>query len=127
MLMADSSQTRDLGKVDGQFLHARWWLLSATLDAQILLHFRQGKVWAEDDWEAARSVYLLRISLRLQASLPRIYDWVSSLMSASCLGPTPPAAIAKLNRPKPNMATPMHLDAAHEKVVNTPNQSIEKL
>ena len=26
VLMALSSQTRIVGKVDGQFLHARWWL-----------------------------------------------------------------------------------------------------
>ena len=32
-------------------------------------------------------------SLRLHASLPRIYSWFFSLMSASCLGLSPPAAM----------------------------------
>ena len=35
MVMADFSQTRIFGKVDGQFLHARWRLKSPILDAQI--------------------------------------------------------------------------------------------
>ena len=60
--MADSSQTRIFGKVDGQFLHARWRLWTPILDAQTLLHFGQAKVWVENDWEAARSFYLLRFS-----------------------------------------------------------------
>ena len=72
MLMAHSSQTRNLGKVDGQFLHARWWLLSATLDAQILLHFGQTKVWAEDGRDAARCVFPLRLHTALSASNLRL-------------------------------------------------------
>ena len=35
MVVADFSQTRILGKVDGQFLHARWRLWGPILDAQI--------------------------------------------------------------------------------------------
>ena len=35
-VMADSLQTRILWKVDGQFLHAHWWLQSLILDAQTL-------------------------------------------------------------------------------------------
>ena len=35
MVIADFSQTRSFGKVDGQFLHARWRLKSPILDAQI--------------------------------------------------------------------------------------------
>ena len=51
------------GKVDGQCLHARWWLQSAILDAQTpALHFAQAKVWADDDLDAARSYCLLRLS-----------------------------------------------------------------
>ena len=54
---ADYSQTTICWKVDGQFLLARWWLQSPILDAQTVLHFGQGKGWAEDDWDAARSLY----------------------------------------------------------------------
>ena len=32
-------------------------------------------------------------SLRLYASLPRIYNWLFSLMNASCLGLRPPAVM----------------------------------
>ena len=39
MVMADSSQTRILGKTDGQFLYARWLLLSLNFDAQTQLFF----------------------------------------------------------------------------------------
>ena len=62
MMMAHSSQTTILGKVDGQFSYARWWLWSPILDAQTLLHFGQTKVWDEDDRDAARSFCLLRFS-----------------------------------------------------------------
>ena len=55
-MMADSSQTRIFKKVDGQFVHGRWWLQSLILDVHTLLHFGQAKVWAEDDWDAALSV-----------------------------------------------------------------------
>ena len=34
---------------------------SLLLDVQTLLHFTQAKVWAEDDWDAARSFCLLRL------------------------------------------------------------------
>ena len=54
MMMADFSQTRILGKVDGQFLHARWRPQSPILDAHTLLHFVYEEVLAEDDWDAAR-------------------------------------------------------------------------
>ena len=53
--MAPSSLTRIVGKVDGQFLHARWWLHGPILDAHSLPHFGQTKVWDEDDRDAARS------------------------------------------------------------------------
>ena len=62
MMMADSSQTRIVGKVDDQLLHARWWLQTRILDAHTLLHFGQAKVWVEDNWDAARSFCLLRLS-----------------------------------------------------------------
>ena len=62
-------------------------------DVNTLLHFGQTKVWDEDDRDAARSFWLLRFPLRLHASLPRIYNWLSSLMSASYLGLRPPAAM----------------------------------
>ena len=57
MMMAQSSQTRIVGRVDGQFLHARRWL---DVHAQQL--FGQTKVWTEDDRDAARSFCLLRFS-----------------------------------------------------------------
>ena len=43
--------------------------------------------------DAAHCFCLLRLTLRLYASLPRICDWLFSLMSASCLGLRPPAAM----------------------------------
>ena len=58
MMIADSSQTRILRRLLGQSLHARWWLWSLFLDAHTLLRFGQTKVWAEDDWDAARSFWL---------------------------------------------------------------------
>ena len=86
--MAVFSQTRIFGKADGQVLHARWWL-----DAQPLPHFGQTKVWDEDDKDAARSFCFLRFPLRLSASLPRTNNWLLSVMSTSCLGLRPPAAM----------------------------------
>ena len=62
MMMAHCSQTKIFGKVDGQLLHAHWWLLRPILDAHTLLHFGQTKVWDEDDRDAARSFCLLRLS-----------------------------------------------------------------
>ena len=47
---------------NGQFLHAGWWLWSPIPDTHTLLHFGQAKVWAEDDWNAASSFCLLRLS-----------------------------------------------------------------
>ena len=61
-MMAHSSQTRIVGNVDGQFLHARWWLKRPILDAHPLPHFGQTKVWDEDGRDAARSFCLLRFS-----------------------------------------------------------------
>ena len=52
----------DLRKADGQFWHARWWLWSPIPGVQILPHFGQARVRAEDDWEAAPSFCLLRLS-----------------------------------------------------------------
>ena len=62
MMMAHSSQTRYIGEVDGQFLHARWWLWSPILVAQTVLHFGQGEAWVEDNQDAARSFCLQRLS-----------------------------------------------------------------
>ena len=45
MLMALFSQTRIFGKVDGQFWHVRWRLLSPILDAHTLLQFGQKRFW----------------------------------------------------------------------------------
>ena len=42
-MVAGSSQTRIFGKVDGQFLHARWWLQNLILDVHTLLYFGQAK------------------------------------------------------------------------------------
>ena len=68
MMMADSSQMRIFGKVDGQFLHARLWL-SPILDVQTVLHFGQTKVWAEVDWDAAHSFCLLHLSVVVTGQL----------------------------------------------------------
>ena len=61
-MKAHSSQTRLVGKVDGQFLHARWWLGRPILDVHPLPHFGQMKVWDEDGRDAAHSFCLLRFS-----------------------------------------------------------------
>ena len=61
-MMAHSSQTRIVGKVDGQFLHSRWWLQRLILDAHPLPHFGQTKVLDYDGRDAARSFCLLRFS-----------------------------------------------------------------
>ena len=60
-----------------------------------LPHFGQTTVWADDDWEAARSFCLLRLFFAAPclAFLPQTYDWLFSLMSASFLGLRPPAAM----------------------------------
>ena len=73
LMMAHSLQTRIVGKVDGQFLHACWWLWSLIPDAHTLLHFGQTKVWPEDNWDAAHSFHLLHLS------------FVASCLSASNL------------------------------------------
>ena len=64
MMMAHSSQTRIVRKVDGQFWHARWWLLRLILNVHPLLlpHFGQTEVWDEDGRDAAGSFCLLRFS-----------------------------------------------------------------
>ena len=63
--MIDGSFPADegFGKVDGQFMHTRWWLQTPILDAHTLLHFGQTKVWVEHDSDAARSPCLLRFFL----------------------------------------------------------------
>ena len=61
-MMAHFSQTRIVGKVIGQFLHALWWLQRGILDAYPLPHFGQTKVWDENGRDAARSFCLLRFS-----------------------------------------------------------------
>ena len=62
-MMADSSQKTIFGRL---------MVGSCTLfggcrvrfpDAQTVPHFGQAKGWAEDDWDAARSFCLLRLSL----------------------------------------------------------------
>ena len=104
VVMAHSSQTKTVGKVDGQFLHVRWWLQRSILDVHPLPHFRQAKDWDEDGRDAACSFCLLRFfllafsascvfPLRLYASLPRTHNRHFSVMSASCLGLRPPAAV----------------------------------
>ena len=45
-----------------KFLHARWWPQRPILDAHLLPHFGQAKVWDEDSRDAARSFCLLRFS-----------------------------------------------------------------
>ena len=62
VMMAHSSQTRIVWKVDGQFLHARWWLQRPILDAHTQQNIGQTKVWVEDDRDAARYFCLLRFS-----------------------------------------------------------------
>ena len=74
-MMAHSSQTRNVGKVDGQCFRARWWLWRPILDAYPLPHFEQSKVWNEDGRDASRSFCLLRFSfaaLCLSASNVRL-------------------------------------------------------
>ena len=61
-MIADSSQTRILAKVNGPFLHARWWLWNLILDVHTLLHFGQMKVLAEDNRDATTSFCLLGLS-----------------------------------------------------------------
>ena len=61
MMMVHSSQTRIVGKVGGQFLHARWWLWRPILDTHPLPHFGQTKVWDEVGRDGARSFCLLRL------------------------------------------------------------------
>ena len=62
-------------------------------DAQALLHFGRAKAWAEDDGVLFPLAVSCVLSLRLHACLLPTYDWLFSLMSASCLGLRPPAAI----------------------------------
>ena len=84
--MAHSSQTRIVGKVDGQYFRARWWLWRPILDAYPLPHFEQSKVWNEDGRDASRSFCLLRFSFAALCLSASNLDWLFSLMSAICLG-----------------------------------------
>ena len=93
MVMAHSSQTRIVRKVDGQFLHARWWLCRPILDAHPLPHFGQTKVWNESGKDAARSFCILSFSFAAFCLTASNYKWLFSLMGASCLGLRPPAAM----------------------------------
>ena len=75
-MMADFSQTRILGKVGGQFLHARWWLHSP-------IRMRTPYCILDRRRFGMRMIGMLLalsascvLPLRLHASLPRTYDWV---------------------------------------------------
>ena len=81
------------GKVDGQLLHARWWLLSAILGVHTLLHFGQTKIWAEDDRDAARSFCHLRFSFAASCLSASNSQLAFLTDEASCLGLRPPAAM----------------------------------
>ena len=58
------------------------------------MRFGRTKVWAEDDWDAARSFCPLHFSFVVHASLTRTCNWLFSLMSANCLGLRPPAVMS---------------------------------
>ena len=80
--------------MDGQFLQAALWLWSPILDGQTQVHFGQVMFGLRmTGMLLALSVSSYVFPLRLQASLPRTYDWLFSLMNANCLGLRPPAAI----------------------------------
>ena len=86
-MMAYFSQTRIFKKVDGQFVHGRWWLQSLILDVHTLLHFGQAKVLAEDDWDVARSFCLLHLSFAascLSASNFRLAVFTDERPLSSC-------------------------------------------
>ena len=59
--MADSSQTRILGRLKVSFCVLTGGCIVLILDAQTLMHFGQARVPAEDDWEAARSSTIIII------------------------------------------------------------------
>ena len=66
--MANSSQTRIWGRLMVSSCMLVGGCRVLILDAQTLLPFGQAKVWAEDDWDAARSFCLLRLCFILAAS-----------------------------------------------------------
>ena len=89
MMMAHSSQTRIVRKVDGQYLHARGgcrdrFLMRTSYRTLDRRRFGMRMV-----------VMLLALSascvfhFRLYVSLPRTHTWLFSLMSASCLSLRP--------------------------------------
>ena len=90
-VMAHSPQTKIVGKVDGQFLlvggcRDRFFMRTpySTLDRQFGMRM-VGMLLAL----SASCVF----PLRLYASQPRTHNGLFSLMSASCLGPRPSAAM----------------------------------
>ena len=94
MMMADSSQTRILGKVDGQLLHCL--LVALEADSRCA---QPPALWARRRFGLKMIGMLLALSascvfpLHLHVSLPRTYKWLFSLMSAGCLGLRSPAAM----------------------------------
>ena len=87
VMIADSSQTRILAKVNGPFLHARWWLWNLILDVHTLLHFGQMKVLAEDNRDATTSFCLLGLSCAascLSASNFRLAVFTDERPLSSC-------------------------------------------
>ena len=90
-MMAHSLQKSIFGKVDGQFLHGgcrvQFWMRKpyCTLDRRGVGLRMMGMLLAL----SASCVF----ALRLRTSLPRTDNWLFSLMSASCLGLKPPAAM----------------------------------
>ena len=76
MMMAAYLQARIFEKVDGQFLHAHWWLRSLILDVHTLMHFGQTKFGLRmTDMLIALSASCV-FPLRLHTSLPQTYDWL---------------------------------------------------
>ena len=94
MMMADSSQMRIFGKVDGQFLHCL--LVAIEADSRCA---QPTALWARRRFGLKMIGMLLALSascvfpLHLHVSLPRTYKWLFSLMSANCLGLRSPAAM----------------------------------
>ena len=83
-----------MAKGAGRSLHVCRWLWSPIVDAQTLRHFRQLTALAEDDWEAARFLFLLRLCFAaLCLSSSGTYDWLHPVKSTNCLGLRPTAAM----------------------------------
>ena len=61
VLVAYSLQMRIFGKVNGQLLHALWWLYSLILYMHTPLHLGQAKVWTEGDLDVLH-IELLHIN-----------------------------------------------------------------